>query len=120
YKPAQHSKAGDRPIETRGALDFAAVAGGVLRQLRANRDLSLRDVHTRSRGVFKPSTVASYESGSRDISPERLFWLAEIYDASPVRVVAAIAAELQSASYPADWEHPVVVLPTEEELHRPS
>jgi transcriptional regulator with XRE-family HTH domain len=73
---------------------FAAVAGDVLRQVRQGRRLSLRQVTVRSGGRFKPSSVASYERGERNISLERLFALAEVYGVAPERIVAAIAHEL--------------------------
>jgi transcriptional regulator with XRE-family HTH domain len=56
--------------------------------------LSLRQVTVRSGGQFKPSSVASYERGERNISLERLFALAEVYGVAPERIVAAIAHEL--------------------------
>jgi hypothetical protein len=56
--------------------------------------LSLRQVTVRSRGEFKPSSVASYERGERQISLERLFALARVYAVAPERVVAAIAYRL--------------------------
>jgi hypothetical protein len=56
--------------------------------------LSLRQVTVRSRGEFKPSSVASYERGERQISLERLFALARVYAVAPERVVAAIAHRL--------------------------
>ena len=49
----------------------------------------------RSGGRFKPSSVASYERGERQISLERFFALAEVYDVTPERVVAAIAYHLE-------------------------
>jgi transcriptional regulator with XRE-family HTH domain len=67
----------------------------VLRQVRAGRSLSLRQVTVRSGGRFKPSSVASYERGERQISLERLFALADVYDVAPERIVAAIAYRLE-------------------------
>ena len=55
----------------------------------------MRQVTVRSGGRFKPSSVASYERGERMISLERLFALAEVYDVSPERIVAAIAHRLE-------------------------
>lgn len=75
--------------------DFAAATGEVLRQVRAGRSLSLRQVTVRSGGRFKPSSVASYERGERQISLERFFSLAEVYDVAPERIVAAIAYSLE-------------------------
>jgi transcriptional regulator with XRE-family HTH domain len=52
-------------------------------------------VTVRSGGRFKPSSVASYERGERQISLERLFSLAEVYEVAPERIVAAIAYRLE-------------------------
>ncbi len=59
------------------------------------RSLSLRQVTVRSGGRFKPSSIASYERGERQISLERLFALAEVYEVAPERIVAAIAHRLE-------------------------
>jgi transcriptional regulator with XRE-family HTH domain len=77
--------------------DFAVAAGEVLRQIRVARSLSLRQVTVRSGGRFKPSSVASYERGERQISLERLFALAGVYGVAPERIVAAIAHRLEEA-----------------------
>jgi transcriptional regulator with XRE-family HTH domain len=63
--------------------------------VRQGRGLSLRQVTVRSGGRFKPSSVASYERGERQISLERFFALADVYDVAPERIVAAIAHELE-------------------------
>jgi transcriptional regulator with XRE-family HTH domain len=75
--------------------DFAAAAGEVLRQVRTGRSLSLRQVTVRSGGRFKPSSIASYERGERQISLERFFALAEVYEVAPERIAAAIAYTLE-------------------------
>lgn len=41
--------------------------------------------------------MASYERGERQISLERFFALAEVYEVAPERIVAAIAHELEVA-----------------------
>ena len=82
--------------------NFAAAAGEVLRQVRAGRSLSLRQVTVRSGGRFKPSSVASYERGERQISLERLFALAEVYEVAPERIVAAIAYRLEPGRHGAE------------------
>lgn len=92
-------------IEPQPATEFADIAGDVLRQVRLGRGLSLRQVTVRSGGRFKPSSVASYERGERQISLERFFALADVYDVAPERVVAAIAHEFEAgreASHPAE------------------
>jgi transcriptional regulator with XRE-family HTH domain len=80
--------------ESTSPAEFAAAAGEVLRRVREGRSLSLRQVTVRSGGRFKPSSVASYERGERQISLERLFALAGVYDIAPERIVAAIAYRL--------------------------
>lgn len=70
---------------------LATEAGEVLRQIRTSRSLSLRQVTIRSAGRFKPSSIASYERGERQISLERLFALAALYDVEPEKIVRAIA-----------------------------
>jgi transcriptional regulator with XRE-family HTH domain len=79
-------------IDTR---TFASTAGRVLRSVRTGRRLSLRQVAIRSGGRFKPSSVASYERGERQLSLERLFSLSEVYGIEPERIVAAIAHRLR-------------------------
>ena len=76
--------------------DFAVAAGNVLRQIRTGRSLSLRQVTVRSGGRFKPSSIASYERGERQISLERLFALADVYGVAAERIVAAIAHRLEA------------------------
>jgi transcriptional regulator with XRE-family HTH domain len=78
-------------IDTQTQTTFSRLAGEVLRQVRIGRSLSLRQVTVRSGGRFKPSSVASYERGERQISLERLFGLADVYEVAPERIVAAIA-----------------------------
>jgi transcriptional regulator with XRE-family HTH domain len=88
------------PIGKKGCIEryeeFAAAAGSVLREIRAGRSLSLRQVTVRSGGRFKPSSIASYERGERQISLERLFALAGVYGVAPERIVAAIAHRLEA------------------------
>jgi transcriptional regulator with XRE-family HTH domain len=76
--------------------DFAAAAGSVLREIRTGRSLSLRQVTVRSGGRFKPSSIASYERGERQISLERLFALADVYGVAAERIVAAVAHRLEA------------------------
>jgi transcriptional regulator with XRE-family HTH domain len=82
-------------VKIEGQTEFAAVTGQVLRQVRVGRSLSLRQVTVRSGGRFKPSSVASYERGERQISLERFFALANVYEVAPERIVAAIAYRLE-------------------------
>jgi transcriptional regulator with XRE-family HTH domain len=89
---------------------FSSAVGGVLRDVRTGRKLSLRQVAIRSGGRFKPSSVASYERGERQLSLERLFALAEVYGVEPERVVAVIAHRLRSPEDAADDRAPVEIL----------
>ena len=88
-----------------------AVAGRVLRHVRVGRSLSLRQVTVKSGGRFKPSSVASYERGERQISLERLFALASVYEIEPERVVAAIAHQLDQGWSEGSGEPGLVVEP---------
>ncbi len=45
--------------------------------------MTLRDVGTRSNGLFKPTAVAGYERAERGISLERFCELAELYGMGP-------------------------------------
>lgn len=73
------------------------------------RSLSLRQVTVRSGGRFKPSSVASYERGERQISLERLFALAKVYDIAPQRIVAAISHQLTQDPAKTD-DGPVIIV----------
>lgn len=84
-------------IETMRQPGVTVAAGAVLRQIRLSRSLSLRQVTIRSEGRFKPSSVASYERGERQLSLERLFALASVYDVAPEGIVALIARRLGSS-----------------------
>lgn len=81
-------------IATVDAALVARTAGQVLREVRQSRSLSLRQVTVRSRGEFKPSSLASYERGERMISLERLLALAEVYAVPPESIVASISGRL--------------------------
>jgi transcriptional regulator with XRE-family HTH domain len=95
---------------TNPVKDFPRIVGEVLRQVRAGRGLSLHQVTVRSGGDFKPSSVASYERGERQISLARLFSLAEVYDVAPERIVAAIAYRLErERGEPEPGPEPVVI-----------
>src|SRR4051812_7706106 len=89
---------------------FSSAVGGVLRDVRTSRKLSLRQVAIRSGGRFKPSSVASYERGERQLSLERLFALAEVYGIEPERVVAVIAQRLGDVGDASDEGAPVEML----------
>ena len=88
-------RSGDTLVIEPQSTDFAAIVGEVLRQVRLGRRFSLRQVTVRSGGRFKPSSVASYERGERQISLERFVALADVYEVTPERIVAAIAHRLE-------------------------
>jgi transcriptional regulator with XRE-family HTH domain len=56
--------------------------------------MTLYDVHRRSRGRFKPSSLGGYERGERSISLERFCGLAAIYGVPAERLLAEILVRL--------------------------
>lgn len=74
---------------------FAQEVGAALRRARQIRGLSLRDVVRRSSGVFKASTLASYERADRAVPIERFFRLASLYEISPVRSLADVLRRVE-------------------------
>ena len=81
---------------------LAKEIGAVLRLARRARGRTLRDVSILSSGVFKSSSLASYERGERAISLERFLVLADLYGIPPARMMAQISRrsrdELRSSS----------------------
>lgn len=73
---------------------FDRAVGAVLRKAREGKRLSLHDVEERSRGRFKPSTVAGYERGERAISLARFARLASVYDRPPDDLLGEILDDL--------------------------
>jgi transcriptional regulator with XRE-family HTH domain len=71
------------------------VIGGVLRDMRTKRGLTLRQTATRSAGTFKPSVLAAYERGERSLSLERFHALANVYDVPPERLLAEVVRSLE-------------------------
>jgi transcriptional regulator with XRE-family HTH domain len=63
-------------------------AGQALRRARISEGLTLRDVGERSNGAFKPTAVAGYERGERNISLQRFCELALFYGIEPERLLA--------------------------------
>lgn len=53
--------------------------GQRLRNMRESRDLTRRDVEELTKGEFKESILAMYESGQRRIAAPRLMALADFY-----------------------------------------
>jgi len=62
--------------------------GEALRRARKGRKLTLHDVRRISNGRFKPSSVGSYERGTRTISVPLLCELAALYGVPPDRVIS--------------------------------
>jgi hypothetical protein len=74
---------------------LAKEIGAVLRLARRARGLTLRDVSFLSSGIFKPSSLASYERGERAISLERFLLLADLYSIRPARLMAQISRRVE-------------------------
>ena len=67
--------------------------GEALRRARKRRGLTLHEVDRISSGRFKPSSVGSYERGTRTISAPLLVELSTLYGVPPDRLLAeALAA----------------------------
>ncbi|MGH2712025.1 MAG: helix-turn-helix domain-containing protein [Actinomycetota bacterium] len=62
--------------------------GEALRRARRSRGMTLHDVRRISNGRFKPSSVGSYERGTRTISVPLLCELSALYGIPPDRVLA--------------------------------
>lgn len=67
---------------------FSEAIGLALRRARKGRKLTLHDVARISKGRFKPSSVGSYERGTRTISVPLLCDLAGLYGIPPDRILA--------------------------------
>ena len=77
-----------RPIRLREAV------GAILRQVREDRGLTLRDVQVRSRGGFKPSSLGGYERGEREISLQRFCDLAAVYEMPADRLLGRVLGKM--------------------------
>jgi transcriptional regulator with XRE-family HTH domain len=71
------------------AEGFAASVGREIRHARTRRGWTLKRLKHASEGRFKPSSVAAYERGERDISLRRFCDLASVLGVSPVSLLAA-------------------------------
>jgi transcriptional regulator with XRE-family HTH domain len=69
---------------------IAVEIGRALRRLRRAHGLTLVDVATMSKGMFKATSVAGYERGERSITLERFCNLCQLYGLAPDRVLAEI------------------------------
>lgn len=79
---------------------LGAHIGRVLRRLRNDRGLSLRQVAGFSEGRFTPTTIAGYERGERSISVERIVALARLYGTPAERLLGeAVRASTGTPSW---------------------
>jgi transcriptional regulator with XRE-family HTH domain len=69
-------------------IPISEAVGEALRRARRGRNLTLHDVRRISNGRFKPSSVGSYERGTRTISVPLLCELSAVYGIPPDRVLA--------------------------------
>lgn len=67
---------------------ISEAVGEALRRARKGRKLTLHDVKRISGGRFKPSSVGSYERGTRTISVPLLCELATLYGVPPDRILS--------------------------------
>jgi transcriptional regulator with XRE-family HTH domain len=82
-------------------MDLLALEiGRALRRVRRVRGLTLRDVTARSRGRFKPTSVAGYERAERNITLENFCELCGLYDMAPSRLLADILRSAEGRSEP--------------------
>ena len=70
--------------------------GEALRRARKRRGLTLHDVDRISRGRFKPSSVGSYERGTRTISAPLFCELSTLYGVAPDRLLSEALAASES------------------------
>jgi transcriptional regulator with XRE-family HTH domain len=69
---------------------ITVAVGHALRRARTARGLTLRDVGIISGGAFKPTAVAGYERGERNISLQRFCDLARFYGVEPEHLLAVV------------------------------
>lgn len=69
-------------------VTFAEEVGRVLRHARDAHGLTLRRASDISGGLFRPTSLASYERGERAISLERFCRLSSVYGIPPERLLA--------------------------------
>ena len=70
--------------------------GEALRHARKRRGLTLHDVDRLSHGRFKPSSVGSYERGTRTISTPLFCELSALYGVAPDRLLAEALATAET------------------------
>jgi transcriptional regulator with XRE-family HTH domain len=69
--------------------------GRALRRARLSRAWTLREASEESEHLFRPTSLASYERGERQISTQRFCELAQLYDVSPSRLLADAIREAE-------------------------
>jgi transcriptional regulator with XRE-family HTH domain len=69
------------------AQPYSKVIGDTLRQARRARGWTLRVVHEKSGGRYKPSSIGGYERGEREISVSRFCELALLYGVPPAQLL---------------------------------
>jgi transcriptional regulator with XRE-family HTH domain len=75
---------------------MSVAIGEALRRARKRRGLTLHEVDRLSRGRFKPSSVGSYERGTRTISAPLFCELSALYGIPPDRLLAEALAASQT------------------------
>ena len=80
----------------RGVKDMSKEIGEALRRARKQRGLTLHQVDRLSGGRFKPSSVGSYERGTRTISTPLFIELSALYGVPPDRLLSEALASSQS------------------------
>jgi transcriptional regulator with XRE-family HTH domain len=76
--------------------------GEALRRARKRRGLTLHEVDRISQGRFKPSSVGSYERGTRTISAPLLCELSALYGMAPDRLLSEALAASETEAAEAD------------------
>ncbi len=69
--------------------------GRALREARRARGLTLKQAAERSQGRFRPTSIAGYERGERNITLERFIDLCRLYGMAPERLLATIVRRLE-------------------------
>jgi transcriptional regulator with XRE-family HTH domain len=79
-----------------GVNRISQAIGEALRRARKRRGFTLHEVDRVSRGKFKPSSVGSYERGTRTISAPLFCELSALYGVLPDRLLAEALAASQA------------------------
>ncbi len=93
---------------------LTAELGHALRRARMRRGLTLRQMAATSDGRYKPSSIAGYERGERQITVERFCRLAAFYGEDPGRLLTEAvqaASRAQRGEVIIDLTRLLIVLP---------